>query len=198
MKCHVAPSYWSTSTGWAPPPYWPDMWAPPTCHVAGRGRATSALSATWQHSSNTPQQAKQHLSDKWQLAIGTTKQFKFYGTRLNYLQKGPICQVYGCIAHTSKHAPSLHTVAVRNSNQKDRRTCTWSMHRSPLTAPCLMRWLTHIRRTRGWASLVPFSSSSLPLSSTRLRGCHEWEVVIHDVLLQFFFTRASKHYYDVI
>jgi hypothetical protein len=88
--------------------------------MTGCGRATSALSATWQHSSNTPQQAKLHLSDKWQLVISTTKQFKFYGPRLSYLQKGLICQVYGCIAHTSKHAPSLHTVAVRNSNQKIR------------------------------------------------------------------------------
>jgi hypothetical protein len=41
-----------------------------------RGRATSALSATWQHSSNTPQQAKLHLSDKWQFDISTTKQCK--------------------------------------------------------------------------------------------------------------------------
>jgi hypothetical protein len=67
-QCHMTISYWPTSAMWAPPLHWPDMWVPPTCHVAGPSRATSAPSATWQCSNN-----------KWQLVIGTTKQCKPIG-----------------------------------------------------------------------------------------------------------------------
>jgi hypothetical protein len=61
-QCHVSAPHWSTSSRWVPPLYWPDMWVPPTCHVAGSDRSTSLPScATWQHSNNTPQQIISHL-----------------------------------------------------------------------------------------------------------------------------------------
>jgi hypothetical protein len=57
-QCHMAVFYWSTSARWVLPLYWPNMWVPPTCHVAGSDRSTSALTchmAALQQHTSAPQ-----------------------------------------------------------------------------------------------------------------------------------------------
>jgi hypothetical protein len=68
LQYHVSAPHWSTSARWAPPPYWPDIWAPPQCHVAASQwstspslchmaqpqEATSPLCATWHNHRKPP------------------------------------------------------------------------------------------------------------------------------------------------
>jgi hypothetical protein len=173
---HMAVSHWCNSAE-----YRPNMWHMifiNTCHI------------------NTDQYYNRQLTEqltRWLYQIvpsqdigskQATNQFaaKPHGPRLSYLQMEPICQVYECRVHTSKHVPSLHTIIVINLNQMKIEAHTWLMCRFPLTVPCLECWLTCARHIR--PSFIPASSPSLSFSSTRERWrCHEWEVLLHSSLV---------------